>query len=80
MTYLGRENDFVKSLYSLTLFETNFRHSLGALSACNAFFEFSCGIFASQKFYEFTCCLGRTSLNFSTFTEICPFFFTLNTC
>ena len=22
MTYLGRENDFVKSLYSLTLFET----------------------------------------------------------
>ena len=29
--HLGWENDFAKSLYSLTLFEDYFRHSLGAL-------------------------------------------------
>ena len=44
MTYLGQENDFVKSWYSLTLFEGQFRHSLCALSVCNAFFEVLCGI------------------------------------
>ena len=54
MIYLGQENDSVKSQYSLTLLESNFRHSLDALSACNAFFEFFCCIFASQRFYQFT--------------------------
>ena len=51
--YLGPENDFLKPCYSLTLFEARFRHLLGALPACNAFFEFLCGIFAFQKFYKF---------------------------
>ena len=40
------------------LFEAYFRQLLGALPVCNAFFQFSRGIFASQKFYDFTCCLG----------------------
>ena len=35
---VGQENDFVKSLYSLTLFEAHFLHSLGALSACENLF------------------------------------------
>ena len=48
MTYLGQENDFVKSSYSLTLFNTYSRYLLGTLPACNAFFEFLCRIFATQ--------------------------------
>ena len=69
MTYIGQENDFVKLQYSLTLFET--RNSLGALSACNAFLEFLCCIFASKKF---TCCLGKTSLNCPKCTKYVPFY------
>ena len=38
MTYLGQENDFLESSYSLTLFEAYFRHLLGELPACKAFF------------------------------------------
>ena len=79
MTYLGQENDFVKSSYSLNLFEAYFRQLLGALPACNAFFEFSCGIFAFQKFYKFTCWLGGLSLNCPKFIKIC-FLFTLYLC
>ena len=74
MTYLGQENDFVESQYSLTSFEAYFRHSLGALSVCNAFFEFLCCIFASQKFYKFTCCFGKTSLNCPKCTKYVPFY------
>ena len=74
MTYLGQENDFVKSQYSLTLFEAYFIHSLGALSVCNAFFEFLCCTFASQKFYKFTCCLGKTPLNCPKCTKYVPFY------
>ena len=78
MTYLGQENDFVKPSYSLTLFEAYFRRLSGALPAYNAFFEFFCGIFASQIFYKFTCCLGGTSSNCHKFNPyICPFLFTL---
>ena len=77
MTYLGQDNDFVKSSYSFTLSEAYFKELLGALPACNAFFEFLCGLFASQKFYKFTCCLRGSFLNCPTFTEICPFLFTL---
>ena len=69
MIYLGQENDFVKSSYSLTLFGAYFRHSLGALSPCNAFFDFFCGIFASQIFYKLTCCLGKTSSNCPKFNK-----------
>ena len=67
----------VKSWYSLTLFEVHFRHSLGVSSACNAFFEFLSGIFASQKFLKFTCCLVITSLNYLKFNKTCSFLFTL---
>ena len=74
MTYLGQENNFVKSQYSLTLFEAHFRHSLGALSACNAFFEFLCCIFAFQKFFKFTCCLGKKSLSCPKCTDYVPFY------
>ena len=74
MTYLGQENDFVKSQYSLTLFKAFFRHSLGALSACNAFFEFLCYNFTCQKFYTFTCCLKKTSLNCPECTKYVPFY------
>ena len=63
MTYLGQEKDFVKPQYSLTLFEAYFRHSLGTLSACNAFLSYFCSILASKKFYKFICYLGKTSLN-----------------
>ena len=66
------------------LFEAYFRQLLGALPVCNAFFQFSRGIFASQKFYDFTCCLGwvggGTFLNCHKFTKICPFLFTLYAC
>ena len=44
------------------------------------FFPFSSGIFASQKFYTFTCCLGGSSLNCPKFTKICPFSFSLYAC
>ena len=74
VTYLGQENDFVKSQYSLNLFEAYYRHSLGALSACNAFFELLCCIFASQKFYKFTCCLGKTSMNCPKCTKYVSFY------
>ena len=37
MTYLGQDNDFINSSYSLTLFEAYLRHLFGALPACNAF-------------------------------------------
>ena len=74
MTQLGQENDFVKSQYSLTLFEVYFRHSLGALSACNAFFKFLRCNFASQKFYKFTCFLGKTLLNYPKCTKYVPFY------
>ena len=77
MTYLGQENDSVKSLYSLIILEVHFRHSLGTLSACNAFFEFFCGTFASHKFNILTSCLGRTSFNCPKFTKTCSFLFTL---
>ena len=80
MTYLGQENDFVKSLYSLIRLEVHFRHSLGILSACNAFFEFLCGIFASQKFHTLRSCLGRTSFNCPIFSKTCSFLFTLYAC
>ena len=49
MTYLGQETDFVKSSYSLILFEAYFRNLLGALPPWNTLFEFLCGIFTSQN-------------------------------
>ena len=58
MTYHGQDYDFIKPSYCLTLFEANSRHFLGALLPFNAIFEFLCVIFASQKFYNFTHCLG----------------------
>ena len=76
----GQENDFVRSSYYLILFKAHYRHSVGVLSACNAFFKFECGIFASQKFHKFTCCLGSKSLNCPRITKICSFLFTLYTC
>ena len=50
------------------------RHSLGALSACNAFFEFLCCIFACQNFYAFTSSLGKTSLDCPKYTKHVPFY------
>ena len=44
MTYLGQENDFVKSSYSLTLFEAFLRHLLEALTSRNACYELLCGM------------------------------------
>ena len=52
MTYLSQETGFVKPSYSLTSFEAHYRHLLGVLPACNAFFEILCGVFDSQKFYK----------------------------
>ena len=75
MTYLGPDNDFINSSYSLTLSEAYLRHLFGALPACNAFFEFLCGIFASQKFCRLPCCLDCPK-----FTKICPFLFTQYAC
>lgn len=40
MNYLRQDNDFVNSPYFLTLFVDYIRPFLGALSACNAFFDF----------------------------------------
>ena len=57
------------------LFEAYFRQLLGALPVCNAFFQFSRGVFASQKFYG-----GGSFLNCHKFTKICPFLFTLYAC
>ena len=46
MTYLGQDNDFIKSSYSFTLFEAYFRHLLGALPEYSAFFECLCHLHA----------------------------------
>ena len=80
MTYLGHDNDFKKSFYSLNLFKAYSRHLLGVLPASKAFFEFLCDIFAFQKLHKCTCYSGRSSVNCPTFTKICPFLFTLYAC
>ena len=61
MTYLGHNNDFKKSSYSLNLFKAYF---------CGIF------AFQKLR-KKCTCYSGRSSLNCRTFTKICPFLFTL---
>ena len=78
MTFIGQDNDFVKTSCSMTLFEAYLSHLMGALPTCNAFFVLLC--FASQKFYKFTCCLVGSPFNCPKFTKICPFLFTLHAC
>ena len=80
MIYLGQENDFSKTSYSLTLFEAFFRHLLGTLPVNNAFFELLCGIFGSRKFYKFIYYLRGSSLNCPKFTKTRPFLLTLCAC
>ena len=46
-----------------------FRHLLSALFVYNAFFKFLCGIFASEKIYEFTCYFGGSPLNWPKFIK-----------
>ena len=75
MTYLGRENDFVKPSYSLTLFEACFRHSLGRYLHVMPFSDFCVAFFLAQ----FTCCLEWT-FHCPTFTKIYPFLLTLYAC
>ena len=42
MTYLGQENHFAKSSYSLSLFEAYFRHLLGCVACMQCLFWSLC--------------------------------------
>ena len=74
MTYHGHENDFVKSSYSLTLFETYFRVLLDVLNPCSSsFLNFFVALLLLKN-------LWVSSLNCPKFTKMCPFLFKLYAC